>query len=533
MWVKSKEVASNFFHFKTMVLVIPIAMLVGGFGGFIVYNYLNPTPPETPKQTIVNRVQFDTSVSDTEKESISTAIKQDSVVVNGVNTVSVNTAVVIDDGLPILDAYIPVTNVYNPRQNITLEEIGKTDIKIWFEIDKTPQEAIANALGIEMSSQSLLNSMDDLGKSDIVIMPVSKLSQNMKLLSFEGVFYLDSFKAGAIFRQAVFEGNSSADFNKLKLNSLSDSNTTLTIKQTGVTALTRVMLRKLNEVNDPLYFSKNIGSFLSDADVTHVSNEVSFKDGCDYSSSIFCSDPRFIETLKASGIDVVELTGNHNNDVGSKYNTETINLYHELGWGTFGGGLNVEEASKPYIVNTKDSKVAFLGYNYADSIGSGAIATTEIAGANRFDFTMIEADIKKAKLESDFVVVDVQYWECYSYPDGYVEFPICDKPISGQESVFKKIIDLGADMVVGSQAHQPQTYEMYKGKPIYYGLGNLYFDQTNWPGTERGIILTHYFVGGELVQTKLSPTIYGKELQTSLMTDKDAVDFLERLQTTR
>ena len=127
----------------------------------------------------------------------------------------------------------------------------------------------------------------------------------------------------------------------------------------------------------------------------------------------------------------------------------------------------------------------------------------------------------------------MQYCECYAYPYGYVEYPICYKPIDWQEETFKKLVDLGADMVIGSSAHQPQTYELYKEKPIYYGLGNLYFEQTQWPGTERSIVLTHYFKDGKLLQTKLTPTVYDRDLQTRLMTDEEAAFLLNRLQDAR
>jgi poly-gamma-glutamate capsule biosynthesis protein CapA/YwtB (metallophosphatase superfamily) len=146
-----------------------------------------------------------------------------------------------------------------------------------------------------------------------------------------------------------------------------------------------------------------------------------------------------------------------------------------------------------------------------------------------YEFLKLEADITDAKEQSDFVIVSVQYWECYAYPEGYIEYPECDGPIGEQESVFKKVIDYGADMVVGSSAHQPQTYEFYRSKPIYYGLGNLYFDQTSWPGTERSIVLTHYFANGKLLQTKLTPTVYSDDLQTRLMTDDEAAYLLGRL----
>jgi poly-gamma-glutamate synthesis protein (capsule biosynthesis protein) len=248
---------------------------------------------------------------------------------------------------------------------------------------------------------------------------------------------------------------------------------------------------------------------------------------------LFCSPPEFIETLKAIGVDLVELTGNHNNDFGSEYNTETIQLYESLGWGTVGGGLDDEDAAKAFLTDEKGTRLAFLAYNFPDSPNGIAISGVDSAGANSFDFSRIESDILEAKQQADFVTVNVQYWECYAYPDGYVEFPECDVPIGEQEENFKRIVDLGADMVVGSSAHQPQTWEIYNGKPIYYGLGNLFFDQTRWPGTERGLVLSNYFIEGALIQTRITPTVYGEELQPRVMTAKESEYLLTRLKEAR
>ena len=107
--------------------------------------------------------------------------------------------------------------------------------------------------------------------------------------------------------------------------------------------------------------------------------------------------------------------------------------------------------------------------------------------------------------------------------------PECDAPISGQTAFFRHLIDLGADIVIGTQAHQPQTYELYNEKPIYYGLGNLFFDQIYWPGTTRSLILTHYFVNGKYLQTRLTPTIYDSNFQPTLMNEEAAQVFLTRL----
>lgn len=513
-------------HRRQIILTVLILVVVGIVG----YKLFAPTSVEKA----ISRLQFDASVSQTEKQTITKSIREQAKTYKGSTDVSVQTALEQTNNSLVFSAYVPITNVYGTRQTVTKTELGELPVRFSADIDATARAAMIKLFGLSESDVSTFDSSkDELADTDIAFVPASQLSFNVKLLKLDGAYYLDDFNKGAVFRSAAFTGDAAKSLSTLQLNSLPSKNEIFTVNQTGVTALTRVMMRMLNSNNDPTYFSKNIGGFLAAADLTHISNEVSFKEGCTYHNAVFCSDPRFIETLKASGVDLVELTGNHNNDVGSEYNTETINLYHSLGWHTFGGGLNAAEAAKPYVANQKQSKVAFLGYNYPDSPNGGAIAGSSKAGANSFDYDKIQTAIEAAKQQANFVIVDVQFWECYAYPDGYVELPACYAPIPDQAEVFQKIIDLGADMVVGSSAHQPQTYELYKGKPIYYGLGNLYFDQTSWPGTEKGIVLTHYFQKGTLLQTKLSPTVYHDELQTRLMDDEEAVDLLEKLQDAR
>lgn len=515
-------------------LVWVVGILLLAVIGFIVYkSFLAPTTPEQAAK----RLGFDGSFTEVEKQKVRDAIKSQSKTYRGAVSAKVETTLGLDEsansGL-VLSAYVPVAPMYAVRQTIAKADIGGADVYVPADTDDIAKKAIAEALGLKADAlQTLSGSLDVLPDSAIAFVPADQLSPKVTLLALDGAYYLDSFKQGAVFRRAAFGGAGASGLNSLALNAYPAKDTTLKVNMTGVTALTRDMMKKLKTVGNATYFSEKIGPFLADADITHVSNEVSFKEGCGYSAALFCSPPEMIEALKASGVDLVELTGNHNNDVGSQYNTDSINLYHSLGWHTFGGGLNAAEAAKPFIANQKGSKVAFLGYNFADSPNSGAIATASKAGANSYSVAKVREDITNAKTQADFVIVDVQFWECYAYPDGYVEFPECDGPIGQQASVFQEIVDLGADMVVGSSAHQPQTYEFYEGKPIYYGLGNLYFDQTDWPGTERGIILTHYFAGGKLLQTKLSPTVYDSSLQTRLMDNDKAVYLLERLNAAR
>jgi poly-gamma-glutamate synthesis protein (capsule biosynthesis protein) len=180
--------------------------------------------------------------------------------------------------------------------------------------------------------------------------------------------------------------------------------------------------------------------------------------------------------------------------------------------------------------------MAFLGYNYYDAVvagGTNALAGSSKAGANPYSENKMREDIESIREDVDIIIVDFQYQECYSYPSSDVIYPVCYKPIGSQSNVFRKAIDFGADIVVGTQAHQPQTYELYEDGIIFYGLGNLFFDQSMWIGTRQGMILTHYFNEGELIQTKITPTIYDSSLQVEVASENDAELLLELLDNAR
>lgn len=514
--------------FAIFLTIVVLAIL-----GYLGYSFL--TTGLTLEEKIEQNLVFESSVTASEKAKIKQSALENEISIDSQIVVTASVTEKYSHEELVQNTYVPITNFNSVMQKTTKADLVNTNVFADSELSDVEKSGLSSSLGIAIEKLGTIDlDNETVADDDVVFIPVNKLDADVKLLEFEGSYYLDSFDSGAIFRELIIVGEETSELlSVLDVNEILGSDKVFKANITGVTALTRVMMRKLDEVKDPLYFSAKIGDFLADADLTHVSNEVSFKPGCTYNNALFCSPPEFIETLKDSGVNLVELTGNHNNDFGSEFNTDSINMYHELGWDTVGGGLNNDDAAKPVNKDIKGSKVTFLAYNFPDSPNGGAISGADSAGANSFEFSRIESDIAAAKETSDFVVVNIQYWECYAYPEGYLEYPVCDKPIGEQEETFKKVVDLGADMVVGSSAHQPQTYEMYNGKPIYYGLGNLYFDQTSWPGTERGIILSNYFVGGELLQTKLTTTVYGTDLQTRVMTDEETEYLLTRLHDAR
>lgn len=371
-------------------------------------------------------------------------------------------------------------------------------------------------------------STEELGNYKLI--SVLELTPNQKLLALDDNYYLDTLDSGAIFEYLVFEGLPE-DVVKIttliqpELPEFPTHDTVLTFAQTGVTALSRGMNAKLTQVGDATYFAENIGEFLSSFDLTHTSNESSFTTLA--TDRNICSKPQMIDVLTTIGLDIVELTGNHNQDCGDQAALDTLAQYAELGIQTVGGGATAELAAVPLEINEKGNHITFLAYN----ISTGGYTLDATPGANFYTKEKAQADIAAAKARGDTVIVDIQYYECNSY-DNTTDSRICDYANSAagdQIGLFREIVDLGADIVVGTAAHQTQTYELYGDGAIYYGLGNLFFDQIWWPGTTRSLILVHYFYNNQLVQTRIVPTIYDETMQTRLMDSTDATTFIDRL----
>ena len=482
------------FAVVVVAVVLAIKLITGGIN-----------PPKTGTLTYAD------GLTSAEREMVAEIVPEDmrfskDLVINATNQSSRPSG----DSEVLYDILVPVTDFYNAHSDI--------------------------------SSEELLTLTEN---GDIHLISFNELSPNDKLLSVDGKYFLDEFDSGALFRLIFLntvDGSETSQSREEITNIISQiserapafptKDGILSINQTGVTALARAMQTKLNQVGDASYFAEKIADFLSQADLTHISNEVSFADNCTTSSGTvtLCADPRMAKVLELVGTDIIELTGNHNNDWSANANLKTLELYEEKGYQTFGGGKDEATAKIPLEISDKNTNITWIAVNQSTSTkanGQGALGNHP--GANIYDEATVKQQISEAKANGDFVIVDVQYFECYSYPERGAEMPSCDAPISGQQAFFRHLIDLGADMVVGTQAHQPQTYELYNGKPIYYGLGNLFFDQIYWPGTTRGIILTHYFKDGKLLQTRLSPTVYGQALQVQLMDKASAESFLSRL----
>ena len=306
-----------------------------------------------------------------------------------------------------------------------------------------------------------------------------------------------------------------------------------TLVMTGVTALVRATAYKM-EVNGVNYPGEEIREWLSEADLTHISNEVSFYEACPFPDPnnrmlLFCSDPKYIELFDYIGADIIELTGNHNNDSLYTYGVDvvpfTLNLYQQHGMVYYGGGLNLADAQSPLILTHNGNKIAFIGCNAPGP--DFAWATENQGGAAPCgDYQWLVDEIRQLKQDGILPIVTLQYYEdYYNFPESH---HIRD---------FGQLAEAGAIIVNGSQAHRPKGMAFSGDAFIDYGLGNLFFDQmgiiddyeeqilqTRWE-----IIQRHTFYDGQHLSTELLTAMLEDYAQPRPMTDKERKIFLEEL----
>jgi hypothetical protein len=289
------------------------------------------------------------------------------------------------------------------------------------------------------------------------------------------------------------------------------------VLMTGVTALTRATAWQM-ERNGINYPAEQIRDWLLEPDLTHVSNEVSFTPYCPYPDPSqeglhFCSDPKYIGLLEWIDADLIELTGNHVNDYGKDAFRDTLRLYDQEGWYTFGGGENLADSIEPVLLEHHGNKLAFIGcniagpnYAWAGNLSPGAAPCNEQV----FD------TVGELRDQGFLTIFTYQWAENTTIT-------------SKQREGFRKAVDAGAVIVSGSQAHQPLGMEFYHDGFIHYGLGNLFFDQMQTLAMREEFLDRHVFYAGRHISTQLLTGMLENYAQPRPMTTDEREMFLEEM----
>lgn len=168
-----------------------------------------------------------------------------------------------------------------------------------------------------------------------------------------------------------------------------------------------------------------------------------------------------INVLKYLNIGVVTLANNHTYDYGEEGLFHTLDLLSNSDIKAVGAGRNLADAAKVLFHKVNNTTIAIINcceHEYG-------IAKPDSSGTNPLNPIAQYYSIKEAREVADYVIVIVH--------GGHEHFQL---PSLRMQDTYRYFIDVGADVVVNHHQHCYSGYEIYKGKYIFYGLGNFAFD---------------------------------------------------------
>jgi poly-gamma-glutamate synthesis protein (capsule biosynthesis protein) len=189
------------------------------------------------------------------------------------------------------------------------------------------------------------------------------------------------------------------------------------------------------------------------------------------------SSPRSLQVLRDLNVSVVSLANNHMLDHGFEAVEETMARLDSLGIRYAGVGRDLDEARKPAVLRANGSTVAVLCYSWTDEWGLGPPgATSTSPGVNPLRVERVLEDLQEVRTtrKPDYTVVSFHWGQArtrYALPECV--------------GAARAVIGGGADLIVGHHPHCLQGYEVYRGRPIFYSLGNLVFGPLPEAGARR------------------------------------------------
>lgn len=229
-----------------------------------------------------------------------------------------------------------------------------------------------------------------------------------------------------------------------------------------------------------------IKEMVSEADISLGILEGALAGGEPTGYPIFNSPDEVIDSLRDTGIDVVNYANNHIYDYDDEGLQRTIEITKEKGLGVL--GVKSTEEEKSYLVKEVDGvKIGFASYvfetaavNGYKTINSNPVSINSENLINTFNYNDLESfynriasEISAMKAEGvKFIIASMHWGEEYNT---YIE--------ATQNEIAKKLNELGVDIILGGHPHVIQPYEIICNESghstfVIYSQGNSLSNQS-------------------------------------------------------
>ncbi|WP_051874502.1 CapA family protein [Streptomyces exfoliatus] len=193
--------------------------------------------------------------------------------------------------------------------------------------------------------------------------------------------------------------------------------------------------------------------------------------------------PANLPCLAAARPDVCVLANNHVLDFGRRGLAETLDALEGAGFASAGAGRDADGARRPASIPVEGGRRRILVHSFgmpSSGIPPSWAATADRSGidyvseASETAAAAVVARIRQTRRPGDIVVVSVHWGSNWGYtvPHDQVRFA-------------HALVDGGADVVHGHSSHHPRPLELYRGRLIAYGCGDLVNDYEGITGYDK------------------------------------------------
>ncbi len=214
----------------------------------------------------------------------------------------------------------------------------------------------------------------------------------------------------------------------------------------------------------------------------------------------FAFSSNSIKVFRDYNFNFFNLANNHAFDQGTLGLQETKENLEKLGIFYSGSYLPQTNNDTYRIITIANKKIALVGLNYT----FGKIKEREVLSL-----------LKNLKKQTDLIVINIHWGKEYA-----------SRQNDFQTNLAHKLIDNGADLIIGHHPHVVQGMEIYNNKPIFYSLGNFIFDQYFSPETQQGLAVGINF--SHKISIYLFPFVSHLS-QVKLMRGEEKIKFLKNI----
>lgn len=211
--------------------------------------------------------------------------------------------------------------------------------------------------------------------------------------------------------------------------------------------------------------------YMRSADLFMANNEFAYSDrgapieGKKYA---FRSKPSNVSILNDMGVDIVSLANNHAYDWGPDALSDTVDTLNSARVPFVGAGKDITEAMRPAYFYMPNVKISYVSATQIERLGNPDTkeATETSPGVLRtLDPTKACQVIAEAKANSDFCIMYV-HWGSEN----------TDLVEASQRELAKKYVEAGCDLIIGDHSHCLQGVDFIDDVPVFYSLGNYWFN---------------------------------------------------------